>query len=145
MDRPPRKLKAPLLSAPVILKSVIQGLVSLFSVLAVYFYMVFRHASDADTRSVAFTTLVLSNLALIVVNLIPKGSLLGKKQIFANRPFWFVMIVAIFSLLLVLYTSFFNEIFKLSPIHSDDLLLVILATTLQLVLFLGYNKLIINK
>ena len=68
MDSAPRGLDAPMFGAKVLTIAVLQGLSVLAATLAVYLWAVFDHRPDDVVRSVTFATLVIGNVALILVN-----------------------------------------------------------------------------
>lgn len=68
MDLPPRPVGSSLFDKRSLLISVFQGLTVLISVLAVYFWAVRSGWTDDVVRSISFSTLVLSNLGLLLVN-----------------------------------------------------------------------------
>ena len=68
MEQPPRGLGQPLFEPRVLTIAVVQGVSALAAVLAVYFWAVLQERPDDVVRSVTFATLVIGNLALILVN-----------------------------------------------------------------------------
>jgi Ca2+-transporting ATPase len=68
MDQPPRRADEPMFGRRVLAISVLQGLSVLAAVVAVYLWAIGRDRPDESVRSIAFATLVLSNLGLILVN-----------------------------------------------------------------------------
>ncbi len=74
MDRPPRPVDEPLFSAPTILWSVVQGVVAFAAVAAIYVLAPAYGVDAAQTRTLTFTALVLSIVALILVNRVRAAS-----------------------------------------------------------------------
>jgi Ca2+-transporting ATPase len=68
VERPPRRLGAPVLGGRVLAIAALQGVASLAAVSAVFLWAVASGHGDDRVRSVTFATLVLGNLALILVN-----------------------------------------------------------------------------
>jgi Ca2+-transporting ATPase len=68
MDLPPRRPDQAMFGTRVLTIAVLQGLSSLLAIVGVYVWAVRGTMSDASVRSVTFAALVLSNLALILVN-----------------------------------------------------------------------------
>ena len=68
MDSPPRGLDAPMFGAKVLTIAVLQGLSVLAATVAVYLWAVLDKHPDDVVRSVTFATLVIGNVALILVN-----------------------------------------------------------------------------
>lgn len=68
MERPPRRPGAPILGRPVLVISLIQGVVVLVVLVMVYLGAVWGDRPPEVVRSVTFCALALSNLGLILVN-----------------------------------------------------------------------------
>ncbi|KAF0172197.1 MAG: Ca2+-transporting ATPase [Rhodobacteraceae bacterium] len=74
MARPPRPVAEPLFSAPTIVWSVVQGLVAFGVVASVYLLAPGYGLDIAQTRTLTFTALVISIVALILVNRVRTAS-----------------------------------------------------------------------
>ncbi len=68
MDQPPRRPGAPIFSRRVLTIAALQGLSALAAVFGVYLWSVLDNRPDDVVRSITFTTLLVGNLALILVN-----------------------------------------------------------------------------
>lgn len=68
MDQPPRKAGEPMFGRRVLTIAALQGLTVLAAVVGVYLWAVLGGRPDDVVRSVTFETLVIGNLALILVN-----------------------------------------------------------------------------
>lgn len=68
MNGPPRSVSEPMFGARVLTIAVLQGLSVLAATVAVYLWSVFGDYSDEMVRSITFITLVVGNMALILVN-----------------------------------------------------------------------------
>jgi Ca2+-transporting ATPase len=68
MDGPPRGLGEPMFGRRVLAIAFLQGASVLAAVFGVYLWGILAHRSDTVVRSLAFATLVIGNLALILVN-----------------------------------------------------------------------------
>lgn len=68
MDSPPRGLSEPMFGSRVLTIAALQGFSVLLATLAVYLWTVLDGRPDDVVRSVTFTTLVVGNVALILVN-----------------------------------------------------------------------------
>ncbi len=69
MDRPPRSKDDPFFSGRRIWYSLFQGFLLLGIVLAVYFYMLGHDFRDGEVRAIAFASLIIGNVFLIMSNL----------------------------------------------------------------------------
>jgi Ca2+-transporting ATPase len=106
----------------VILLSLAQGmsvLVIVFAVFAVDFGL--SHNPD-EARALAFTTLVIANLALILANRSWMRTILATLRL-PNPALWRVVGGALSVLALALIVPFLRTLFQVAPLHADDLLL----------------------
>ncbi len=69
MQRHPRDPKEPMFGKRTISVGLLQGVVVLLSILAIYFFASYRGLDEAIVRAMSFTTLILANLGLVYVNL----------------------------------------------------------------------------
>lgn len=68
MQKPPRKLGTKLFETRVLARALLQGTASLVAVLAVYIFGLVSNFEGATVRSMAFITLIASNVFLILIN-----------------------------------------------------------------------------
>jgi Ca2+-transporting ATPase len=124
MKRPPRNLKDRLFGKKNFLMSFFQG-VSVFIVVTIIFLwsLYYGNKNENEARTLAFITLVIANLLLIVVNLSWSRSRLKTN----NKALWFVIGVAILSLILVLSIPALRKLFHFSTINALDLLIITFA------------------
>jgi Ca2+-transporting ATPase len=120
MRRPPRAASEPLFSAPIVALSVLQGASVLAIVLAVYAFGLFKGQGELEGRALAFTTLVVANLGLILANRSWSSTLLTTLRT-PNRALWWVMGGALAALSLVLYVPLLRDVFHFAMLHPDDL------------------------
>lgn len=126
MSRPPRNINEPFFGAKKILFSCLQGVSILIIVLAIYFIgLYFGHSPD-KVRALAFTTLIVSNIAVILTNRS------WTRNIFeiigtANHAVKWVIGGAIVFLLMALDVPFFRNLFKFERLHFDDILICTIA------------------
>ncbi|HEY3317327.1 MAG TPA: cation-translocating P-type ATPase [Coriobacteriia bacterium] len=123
MERPPRALKEPLFSARIVALALAQGVAVLTVVLAVFLLTLNRaHPApehEAYVRAVTFTTLVLSNLGLIVANLSWTRSVFQVLRM-GNRALWWVLAGALAFLAAALYLPFFRNLFRFGVLRLGD-------------------------
>lgn len=131
MRRPPRARGARLFSAVMIGWSVGQGLLAFAAVAAVYL-LAARHGLPAeDIRALSFFTLILANIALILVNRSRRGLsfdfLTGRSPVLAS-------IVAFTLTLLAVSVTWepARHLFGFGPLHGDDLGVIAAAIVLLL-------------
>lgn len=120
MEQPPRRVGAPLFGRSELLRAGLQGLSSLAATLGVYAWALSEGRPDAQVRSLAFATLVLGNVALIVVNRSTRLSAWRTLRDRSNRTFWWVVTVALSLLWLVLAVTPLRRAFDLGVIGPGD-------------------------
>jgi Ca2+-transporting ATPase len=121
MRRKPREAEARLFGRSTLVAGMLQGLGVFVAVLAAFGLALRWGHTAEDARAIAFTTLVVGNLALIWSNI---SSL---KTVFEtirtrNLALLLVTLATITSLIVVLYVPYAREIFKFSILHPNDLL-----------------------
>ncbi len=134
MDRPPRSPKEPLFGARALLLSVLQGVSVLAIVLIVYYIALQRGLAGPDARALAFTTLIIANLGLIMTNRSwtrTSVSMLAQK----NAALWWVVSGAVVFLGLVLYVPFLKDLFHFDTLHPVDLLICLGAGFFSVIWF----------
>jgi Ca2+-transporting ATPase len=141
MNRPPKKFEEPFFGAKKILFSCLQGVGILMIVLAVYFIGLDLGKSSNEVRAMAFTTLIVSNIAVILTN---RSWTRNIFEIIAttNKAVKWVVGGAILFLLIVLEVPFFMDLFQFDRLHFTDILICTAAgmsTILWFELYKLYN------
>ncbi len=126
MTRPPRNSREPLFSRQTVVISLVQGVIVLCVVLGVFYFFTNRGDNQSEVRALTFTTLIFSNLALIVTNRSWTRTFIGMLR-FSNIALLPVLAGAILLLGIVLYIPFFVSLFRFSSIHSPDLAVCLAA------------------
>jgi Ca2+-transporting ATPase len=122
MRRPPRRLGDPLFGKPMVIAGLIQGAGVLVAVLAVYGLILGLGWGEGEARMIAFISLVLANLGLILSNRSgrrPIAQILRKP----NKAFWGVIIGAAAFLALVVSFPFLRNLFHFDVLHPWQLVL----------------------
>jgi Ca2+-transporting ATPase len=129
MDRPPREPTRSLFSRHLLGLSVIQGLVSLTAVVAVYLWATAAGLTDGGVRALSFTTLMLANLALIFVNRSWTGPILrsARRHGPTNRPLWWVVLGTLLTLGLLLSFPATRALFQVELVSPAKLALAAAA------------------
>jgi Ca2+-transporting ATPase len=134
MVRPPRNLDAPLFGRKMIYFSLLQGLGVLVIVFGVFLTAMQRGHGEWDARALAFTTLIVANLGLILTNRSWSRTILDTLRS-PNAALWWVVGGAVFFLGLVLYVPFLRGLFRFSSLHMLDLAICLSAGFLSIVWF----------
>ena len=126
MSRPPRAPAAPLLSARLVAWSVLQGAVGFAAPAGAYLLGLWRGLPEDELRSFVFAALVLTAVALTLVNRSFAASPLAALRR-PNTTLAVVLAGAGLILVLVLLVPPLAELFRFGPLHADDLVLAVVA------------------
>jgi len=127
MQRPPRAADSRLLSGPMMVFSLLQGALALGALAIVLFVGMGRDMPTDELRALMFTSLVLINVGLIVVNRSFSSSL----SVALRRPnvfLWFLLSLVAGVLTIALSWPPAMDLFQFGPLHADDLGVSLLAT-----------------
>ena len=138
MRRPPRDPKSPLFSMPLILWSLLQGGTVLAATAAVFLIAWNRGMPEAEVRSLAFVTLVVGNIALILTGRAFSTSIV---RAFSrpNPVLWAVLGIDAALLVIILSWPPVRTLFRFGPLHPDDVALC-LGVGLAVLLALEFLK-----
>jgi Ca2+-transporting ATPase len=138
MSRPPRSPKSPLFSFPLLLWSLLQGTTVLAATAAIFLIAWKRGMPEAEVRSLAFVILVVGNIALILAGRSFSTSVL---RAFSrpNPVLWIVLGVDAVLLGAILSWPPMRDLFRLGPLHLDDLMLC-LAVGFAILVVLEFLK-----
>jgi Ca2+-transporting ATPase len=139
MDEPPRPPGSPLFDRWRLTVALLQGASVLAAVLAVYLWCVRSGRPDAEVRSVTFAALVLSNLALILVN---RSWRLPVWRTFAERrnpTLRWILGFALVLLTLLLWVPALRHTFRFGPIGPADALVALVAAVAGVAWFEVYK------
>ena len=138
MNRPPRRLEEPLFNRKIIFFSLLQGLSVLLVVAAVFIIALFRGQGEEEARALCFTTLIISNIGLILTNRSWSRTILSTLHS-PNTALWWVLGGAVSFLAMVLYLPFLRELFRFSTLHLDDLIICLAAGVISILWFEGFK------
>lgn len=132
MRRRPRDPAEPLFSWEMIAWSLLQGALAFGLVSAIFLVALNRGMPVDEVRALTFFSLVVSIVALILVNRSASASLL-KAIRRPNRAMAIVLPLVALMLSLTLLVPFASALFRFGPLHPDDLLIALGAGLLLLV------------
>ncbi len=132
MKRPPRKLDEPLFGIRYLVPSLLQGLTVLLVVLGIYAWGL-SAINEPAARALSFTTLVLSNIGLILTNRAWPRSVLSTLRV-ANPPFLWVTAGALVFITLALTIPAAREIFRFAPVLIPEIVLCVCGALLSILL-----------
>lgn len=134
MRRPPRPLHQRIFDTKLLGISALQGVGALVAVMVLLLYVHSAGKNELEVRTMAFTTLVLANVLLIVTNLSWHKNffvILTRK----NTALWTVIIGTLFAMTVVLNQPFLRSLFHFSSLHIDDLGIVSVTAILSVLWF----------
>ena len=130
MRRPPRAADAPLFDRALLARAAIQGAILLAIVLAVFAAALYSgHAAD-NARALAFTTLIVASLGLILANRSWSRSILDPFRA-RNPALWWVLGGALAFLAIALYIPLMRGVFHFARLHQGDLAVCVLVGLLS--------------
>jgi P-type Ca2+ transporter type 2C len=132
MRRPPRGPDEPLFSRPLIGWSLLQGALSLILVAAIFLAATQRGMPENEVRALAFFSLVMTIVGLIVVNRSFSASI-ATALLRPNLTLVLVLAAVSAILGLTLLWPFASGLFRFGPLHFDDLALTLGAGVFLLV------------
>ncbi len=120
MRRPPRASDEPLFTGTLVGWGALQGFFAFAIVATIYLVALGRGMPDAEVRALAFFSLVMTILALILVNRSFGASLWGALSR-PNLSLVFVLAVVVAISAIVLLWPAASELFRFGTLHADDL------------------------
>jgi Ca2+-transporting ATPase len=126
MRRPPRNPHEPLFSPRTLRLAFLQGISVMAVLMAVFVIAYLRGHGEFDARTLAFTTLIISNLAMILTNRSWSRTILATIRT-PNPALWWVLGGGLFLLGLILYVPLLRHLFRFSFLHGSDLLISLVA------------------
>jgi P-type Ca2+ transporter type 2C len=126
MQRPPRKPKQRLFNPRVLLLSLLQGTTVLLAAWLIYALSLNYGSVENEARTLAFATLVLSNLCMILTNRSRTKTMLATLAV-PNTALWLVLAGSFAALMLASYVPAISVQFFLSPLNALQWLLCLAA------------------
>ena len=134
MSRPPRDPKKGIFGKRTFGISLLQGIVVLVVTFAVYVISRYRGLSVDEVRALTYTTLILGNLGLILVNRSWSRTILSTLRS-KNTALWWVVGSAVVFLGLVLYVPFLRGLFSFDILSPMDILICVAAAVFSVIWF----------
>ena len=144
MNRPPKRIDEPFFGAKKILFSCMQGIGILIITLTVYFVGLHLGYEAKEVRTMAFITLIVSNIAVILTNRSWTDNIF-KIIASPNKALLWVVGGAIFFLALILNIPFFLDLFKFQRLSLINIAICSLAGLTTIVWFEIYKLFKIRK
>jgi Ca2+-transporting ATPase len=138
MRRPPRRVTEPIFGRLTVLTSVLQGVVVLAIVVAVFSIARSLGHGENEARALTFTTLVIANLGLIFTNRSWSRTLIDTLRS-PNAASWWSAGGAVGFLALVLYVPFLRDLFRFDALHAIDLVICLAAGAASVIWFEAFK------
>ncbi len=138
MDRPPRDPKQGVFNRRTLGLSLLQGSVVLLVTFLVYYFAMDRGYSEGGVRALSYTTLILSNLLLILANRSWTQSIVSILHT-KNKAMMWVVGGALLFLALVLYVPFLRSLFSFDMLSATDVLVCVAAAFVSVAWFEVYK------
>jgi len=125
MQRPPRDPARRLFSTRLVGRSFVQGCGACLAATAVLVSSVRAEMPESDIRTLTFATLITTNLALIATNRSLSEPVWRTHA--GNSAFLWIGAAALGVMAAIVYVPVLRGLFRLGPLHPDDLAIVIVA------------------
>ena len=135
MNRPPRRIGAPIFGRLTLTVAALQGVGVLVAVAAVYLWSVAAGDADDRTRSLTFAALVFGNLLLIIVN---RSWRLSAARTFVERRnpmLKWILGITLSVTVLVLFVPVLRRAFGFGPVGWAELAMIAVVSTLGVAWF----------
>ncbi|MDZ8051163.1 MAG: cation-translocating P-type ATPase [Aulosira sp. ZfuVER01] len=136
MTRPPRNPREPLFSPQTWKLALLQGVSVLVVLVAVFAIAFYRGNGELDARALAFTTLIISNLSMILTNR-SWSRTIPEMLRSPNTALWWVIGGGVVFLGLVLYVPLLRHLFRFSFLHFEDLVISLVSGVFSILWFEG--------
>ncbi|CAL1519850.1 cation-translocating P-type ATPase [Chitinophaga sp. MM2321] len=120
---PPRPITQTFLSFREMNISILQGLMITAGVLSAYQWSVAQGYAEVNTRSMVFTTLIMANILLTLVNRSFYYSFISSMRNNNNKLLVGIICITLFLLAVMLYVPPVSDFFSIAPLNVRELLL----------------------
>lgn len=134
MVNKPRSPNEPLYNRNVWYPSLIRGIILLLALICVYFISLWSNKGETETRTLVFTTLILSNAFLIYLIRPIKISALKKIKFEPNKFVSWLMAGSIVTLGLSIYIPILQKLFGFSYLHPIDIFICLIISIMTTIL-----------
>ncbi|MEI6044277.1 MAG: cation-translocating P-type ATPase [Chloroflexota bacterium] len=138
MKRPPRNPKEPLFARRTLGLSLLQGASVLVVLVVMFTSGLYLGEGELEARTLAFTTLIVANLALIFTNR-SWSTTMFKAMRLPNKALWWVVGGVLVFLPLVLYVPILRELFRFSTLSPVELALCVIGGIVSIIWFEAFK------
>ncbi|MFA5930562.1 MAG: cation-translocating P-type ATPase [Candidatus Micrarchaeia archaeon] len=134
MGRKPRRKNEPLFDSHTLAWSAFQGISALIITMGMFLIALSSGRPEGEARALAFTTLVIANLCIILSTRSQNRTALEMLRV-PNSALFYVGIAALGMLALVLYVPFMQELFRFTPLSAGEIAMCLVAGALSIAAF----------
>lgn len=134
MTQKPRVITATFFNMKELTLSIIQGLAITVGIIATYYFSVKSGYNESLTRSMVFTTLIIANIFLTLVNRSFYYTVFTTIK-YKNTLLWIVVLVSLILLTMVLYLPPFAIFFKVTPLSPAQIGFALIAAFISVIWF----------
>jgi Ca2+-transporting ATPase len=127
MSGPPRDKNKKLFDKGIWGPSCLMGGSILTALMLIYYFSLTKGQGERDARTLVFTTLIISNIALIFLSNDSKLSFYQKIKLRFNKVVKVLVALSLIMLSFVLCISSFRAMFNFSVLHLDDLMICLVS------------------
>lgn len=139
MSEPPRAPSQRLFDLPTVAASLAAGAAVLLAAVAVYGWAQWSRMNEGEARALTFATIVLGNLALILVYRAGGQPLLAA-LVNPNRAFWWIVAATLGALALAIYVPTAAQLFRFEALSALSLTLAMAAGAASLASVEGFRR-----
>jgi P-type Ca2+ transporter type 2C len=139
MQRPPRDPESSLLARKQIMWSVLQGVIGFAILAGVLIIAARRSMPETELRALVFTSLVLINMGLILVNRSFSASLV-RAFLRPNKALWILFSSVLAVLAMALFWPPASTLFRFGTLHWDDLAVCVAVGLFSLLVLEGLKS-----
>ena len=139
MKRKPRKPKEKIFNRKTLLLSTLEGIFILIVVAVMFQLCLYMNKTEFEARTIAFSTLILSNLALIISNLSWRESTISINKL-ENKSLIYIMMGAIAFLLLTIYVPYLRGLFLFESLDLNEWGMILVAELATVIGFKIFKK-----
>lgn len=143
MQKPPRKMSSRFFSLRELSLSISQGLIITFACLSLGYYFMTHNATEAQVRTIIYTTLIFSNLFLTLANRSFYYSVLTTIQ-YKNKLIPIILAISLIVLFLSIYEPTIQHIFGFEALKITDIIVCLFIAFIG-VLWIEFYKLFKRK
>lgn len=139
MRKPPRKITQRLINKNLIFISMMQGLFLFIGVGGIYLWALTNELSDNQTRAIAFATILLGNLLLMLSNRSQSASIFELLIKRVNIQVYVILVIGLTLMASIFFVPIFRDAMRFATLDFQHWLLVLVAASTSVIWFELYK------